>query len=100
MSVRAKFRYTGYAATHTSRPINPNLVGREAASPANYEQVEVRTMSFAPVSPRSDDPDHENRLFWQATPSGELKLQMVNPEAWSQFEMGKAYYLDFSEAPD
>jgi hypothetical protein len=100
MTVRAKFRYTGYAATHMSRQIAPGdqLLGAKSADPRNYEVVEARTMTFNPVY--GTDPDSENRLFWQATPSGELKLQMVNPEAWSQFEMGKYYYLDLTPAPD
>jgi hypothetical protein len=72
----------------------------QGASPSNYEVVEARSLTFNPVYPKPNEGDHENRLFWQATPQGELKLTMVNPEAWSQFEMGKCYYLDFSEAPD
>jgi hypothetical protein len=97
MAVRAKFRYVSYQATHMSRPTDG---GQPATGDGHreYETVEARTLTFNPVY--SIDPESENRLFWNATPSGELKLQMVNPEAWSQFEMGKMYYLDFSEAPD
>lgn len=107
MSVRAKFRYTGYMATQQDRQVldekgvaqryDPKGDGSHDG-PYMVERVEVRTMTFVPVyGPESS---HENRLFWQATPSGKLEMQVVNPEAWSRFEMGKCYYLDFTEAPD
>jgi hypothetical protein len=33
-----------------------------------------------------------------ATPSGQIELQVVNPEAAKRFEVGKTYYVDFSPA--
>lgn len=100
MTVRAKFRYTGYTATHMSRETLDGRVYQDgSAHPRRMQEVvEARTLTFVPVY--SQDPNSENRLFWQATPSGKLELQMISPEAWSQFEMGKYYYLDFTEAPD
>ena len=62
-----------------------------------YEQVELRTLRFAPVY-ANNDPAHENSKFWRASPSGEVKLGTVNPEAWSKFVLGKEYYLDFTVA--
>ena len=55
---------------------------------------EMRTLVFWPVSGGSE----ENKAFWDATPSGEVKLGTVNPEAWSQFELNREYYLDFTAA--
>jgi hypothetical protein len=58
--------------------------------------VEMKTLHFSPVY--SSDPNSENRKFWQASPNGQLTLGVVNPEASSQFELNKEYYLDFSPA--
>ena len=38
----------------------------------------------------------ENKSFAKYTPSGEIKLGITNPAAFDQFEMGKAYYIDFT----
>ena len=46
----------------------------------------------------SDDPNHENKKFWDATPSGELKLGLNKASTADTFELGKEYYLDFSPA--
>ena len=46
----------------------------------------------------ADDPEHENKKFWDATPGGELSMYVSNPDGWI-FEEGKEYYLDFTEAP-
>lgn len=40
----------------------------------------------------------ENKRFFKYTPGGEIKLQVVNPEAAKQFEIGKEYYVDFTAA--
>lgn len=41
----------------------------------------------------------ENLSFWEATPGGEIELLVDNREAWEKFEVGKAYYIDFTPAP-
>jgi hypothetical protein len=41
----------------------------------------------------------EERLFFNATPAGELILQLLKPETSAQFVPGQDYYLDFSPAP-
>jgi hypothetical protein len=46
----------------------------------------------------SDDPAHENRAFWQATPSGSIDMWINNPAAFDQFEEGAEYYIDFTRA--
>ncbi len=54
------------------------------------------TLEFNPVY--SSDPAHENKKFWDATPSGKIELGMVNQKAVDQFELGKEYYVTFQEA--
>lgn len=43
----------------------------------------------------SDKPDSENKLFWDATPSGRLEFGMIKE---GSFQVGKEYYLDISPA--
>ncbi|WP_447979054.1 hypothetical protein [Candidatus Nitrospira bockiana] len=62
-----------------------------------YAPAEIRTIVMSPVY--SDDPASENKRFWDASPSGEIRLGTVNPEAWKQFELDKEYYIDFTPAP-
>lgn len=59
-------------------------------------KVEKRTLVFRPVY--SDNPESENHTFWEATPSGEIRLGVVNQEAWQYFELDKEYYIDFTLA--
>ena len=40
----------------------------------------------------------ENKRFFQLTPAGNIRLETVNPEAADEFQMGKMYYVDFTEA--
>ena len=46
----------------------------------------------------SDDPNSENRKFWEATPSGMFSMNISNQQAWGWFKEGKEYLLDFTEA--
>lgn len=57
------------------------------------------TLAFYPVYHR-DDPAHENSKFWSATPSGELKLGVMNAEAVGEMVVGKEYYVDIHPAPE
>ncbi len=61
-----------------------------------YVKQEARTFHLRPVY--SDDPNSENKKFWNATPGGELTLQAVNRDVWDKFEIGKEYYLDITHA--
>ena len=40
----------------------------------------------------------ENAAFWKWTPGGEIWLHLDNPAACAQFEVGQAYYVDFTPA--
>lgn len=43
------------------------------------------------------DPNSENGRFFKWTPNGTVVLSTINESAWSQFEEGKEYYVDFTE---
>ncbi len=43
-------------------------------------------------------PDNESWAKW--TPSGSLELSITNPEAVSQFEVGKFYFVDINLADE
>lgn len=93
MATRAKFTYQGYdAALHTW--LKP---GKSYGDPDAVESKEMRSLRFSPVY-GNNNPNHENSKFWAASPSGSITLGTINPEAWSQFELGKDYYVDFSPA--
>lgn len=53
-----------------------------------------RIYTFAAVYDTSTE---ENRRFTKATPWGDLKMRVDNPDV--QFTIGTIYYLDFSEVP-
>jgi hypothetical protein len=38
----------------------------------------------------------ENRVFWEATPSGSLKVTTLNTKG-QRFQVGKHYYVDIME---
>jgi hypothetical protein len=51
-----------------------------------------------PVYEPSANGDHENHVFWSASPSGECWLNINNPLGAEVFEIGKSYYVDFTLA--
>lgn len=55
------------------------------------------TIKMKPVY--SNDPKHENKSFWDATPSGSLEM-IVKGEVSNLFVLGQEYYLDFTPAPN
>lgn len=57
------------------------------------EQVEI---TMTPVY--STDPNHENKRFWDATPSGTLRMWIKNRAAAESFEVNGEYYVDFTKA--
>ncbi|BAZ29960.1 hypothetical protein NIES4074_24080 [Cylindrospermum sp. NIES-4074] len=40
----------------------------------------------------------ENLAFWEATPAGQISLQITNPKAAAEFEVGADIYVDFTRA--
>ncbi len=43
--------------------------------------------------------DEQNKTWAQYTPCGSVNMSIDNPSALDQFEVGKTYFVDFSEAP-
>ncbi len=46
-----------------------------------------------------DDATPEDQKFGKYTPSAHAAFRITNPAALAQFEVGKAYYVDFTPAP-
>lgn len=42
----------------------------------------------------------EDRVFQAASPGGEVKLEIANPDAMGYFQPGKKYYVTFEEVPE
>ncbi len=80
--VRAKFVVESYE-TRKSNTRDP-------------ESEELRTLKLIAVS----DGSEENKKFFRWTPNGQITIGILNPEAWKQLELGKSYFVDFTEAPD
>lgn len=84
MPVRAKFKLQKIESQHTTIKLPDGT----------YGPGELKTLVLSPTY--SDDPNSENKKFWDASPGGELKMNCVNGEAVAYFELGKEYYLDFT----
>lgn len=41
----------------------------------------------------------EDQRFAKATPSAQLEMQVDNPSALEQFQLGEFYYVEFTPAP-
>ena len=93
MNVRAKFRLNSY--TTELQATYPHYKADGQPDYTRPVQVEKRTLNLTPVYGSGSD---ENKAFWDATPTGSLQLGVVNQQAWAAFELGKSYYVDFSEA--
>ena len=89
--VRAKFK-----VTEVKRSMSTGVVDRKEDGSPIYGNVEVQSVKLAPVY--STDPNSENKKFWDASPSGSIELGVVNQAAWSEFELDKEYYIDFTKA--
>lgn len=91
MAVRAKFK-----VHRIERSMGLQCTGRDERGREVYAACELHTIVLQPVY--SSDPASENTKFWQASPSGEIKLGTINPTAWAAFELGGEYYIDFTRA--
>jgi hypothetical protein len=69
---------------------------RDGVNPKNgyvTEKVEMRTIVMSPVY--SNDSNDPNKKFWDASPSGEIQLGTINPDAWRAFELDGLYEVTF-----
>lgn len=64
-------------------------------SVTQYAGFAGSTINLSPVNPQLGSSDFKQ--FWEATPNGEIKMQITNPEAAQQFKPGKEFYVDFTE---
>jgi len=70
---------------------------------AKFVVQKIERYSYSPGSARIGltpvtSGSEENKAFWEATPSGEITMMVKNPNAVFEFELGKAYYVDFTPA--
>lgn len=79
MTVRAKFWVKEIAHHHNGNP--------------NADQA--ATVKLAPVY---DDGTKQNKDWSKYTPQGEISMMVTNPDAIAKFELGKAYFVDFTPA--
>lgn len=88
-TIRAKFKVIGIDRAMGSAPN-----GKGGYSPAEIQSVKLRPVYG------NGDAQHENTKFWNATPSGEIRLDCVNLAAASAFKLDCEYYVDFSPADE
>lgn len=60
----------------------------------NTEKLDVVTVNLQAVVGTSE----ENKEFFASTPSGQIELRILRPEAANWFVRGKEYYVDFTQA--
>ena len=84
--VRAKFRLVGWK----------NSVGSRQKD-GKWQEGIVASLEFQAVS--SNDPNSENKKFWDATPSGKIELNLVDIVFFSDGEELNCFGVDFTEAP-
>jgi hypothetical protein len=83
MAVRAKFRCTRRAECTDRRSREERHHGNLVTMQAVYGE---------------DGDDKAEREWSKWTPSGELEMSITNPEAFKQFKIGKAYFVDLTPA--
>lgn len=54
----------------------------------------LRSVTLQPVVGGSP----ENEKFFKYTPSGQIQIGVMNPDAAQHFVPGKVFYVDFTEA--
>lgn len=69
---------------------------------AKFQVSSIKSFAWHPtakeitLAPQYDPAIPEDQRFAKATPSGSLTMQVDNPAAAEQFELGKFFYLDFT----
>lgn len=56
------------------------------------------TVGFTTVYEPDRTKDDENARFTEATPWGDIRLGITNPESLKEFQPNKEYYVDFIPA--
>jgi hypothetical protein len=79
VKVRAKFRCTSKNIRTSAGPFG-------MATPVDTEEVHLEAVQ-----------GEENKEWSKWTPCGQLSMTINNPGALDAFEVGKDYYLDFTQ---
>lgn len=94
---------------------NYKSIPKKQPMPTNYNKVRAKfrvdtvrpdtygtTHTVKLSSVYSSDPNSENKLFWDATPAGEISLSLVGNNVQGNtiqyFKEGVEYYVDFIKA--
>jgi hypothetical protein len=73
-------------------PVRAKFVCAEKSETGLQPCQKTTKLVFSPVVGTTE----ENKTFWKWTPSGKIEMNVLNPEAANQFEVGKEYYVDFT----
>lgn len=66
------------------------------ASVTQYAGFKGVTVILSPVNPQHQETP-ENLAFWEATPNGEITMQITNEQAAERFKPGEEFYVDFTK---
>lgn len=66
------------------------------STPAGAKIAGVKVVLAPVFAPNDTRCDHKK--FWDATPTGQLWMQIQNPAAFDAFVPGEEYYLTFAPA--
>lgn len=81
-----------FCVGQVTRQLGHGPVAKNADGTTKYGTRETHTLYAHPVY--SEDPQSENKKFWDASPCGKLELTCVDPKAIEGFGLGKEFYLD------
>lgn len=75
--------------------VRAKFVVQSITTPKAWNGPELMgTVKLVPVTSGSE----ENKKFYEATPSGSIELGTINQVALAQFNIGDAFYVDFTLA--
>lgn len=86
-TVVAKFRVLAVTTTMGNKKVTVD--GEEKWIPAEVKSIRLGAV-YDP------DPNHENHKFWEATPSGQIELNIVNAGAADMLRLNDEFYVYFS----
>jgi hypothetical protein len=97
MSEQVRAKFSVQTVERQGYPVKNNADGiYDETAPAQPKTTGVK-VNLAPVyCPK--DTQSENGKFWEATPQGQLWMQINNPAAFDFFKEGAEYYLTFEKA--
>ena len=67
--------------------------------PDKSKSQEQLTMHAVCASKYPADGSDEDNTFAKFSPGANLSINIANPALWGKFEVGQAYYVDFTPAP-